>query len=130
MNPGCCRLQVQMDLLDVESATILAFKYMMDGSELLKGDQSRHAFAQFLHLLSTDHPIERCACPPPPLRLSNAQAHKHAHTYVCLGVVSVVLFSAPSLARGCKTGCAGRPSLPCVPVAQLGEPPNCSHCLI
>lgn len=73
-----------MDLQDVESATILAFKYMLDGSELLKGDASRHAFAHFVHLVSTNHPVERWALPPVSVRVSpQSQLIEYAFSCLC-----------------------------------------------
>ena len=79
LHPGCacCHirlevmtmlgLHVQMDVRDVEIATISTFKYMLDSSELLKGDASRHAFLNFVHIISISHPVDRWI--PPALSL-------------------------------------------------------------
>ncbi len=48
-----------MDVVDLEKATVLAFKYALEGSELLKGAESRQAFLDFLGLVAAAHPIDR-----------------------------------------------------------------------
>lgn len=49
-----------MDLGDIESSTMLAFRYMADlGS--LKGLEKRQALKDWIDLLAASHPIDRCA---------------------------------------------------------------------
>ena len=50
---------VQAGFRDIESATRLAWKYMMDSGDLLKGLQARQAFLDFMELNSASHPIPR-----------------------------------------------------------------------
>lgn len=58
---------VQAGSKDIESATRLAWKYMMDSGDLLKGLEARQAFLDFMELMSASHPVPRCACPPSPI---------------------------------------------------------------
>lgn len=51
---------LQLDRVDVESATLLAFKYMGDSAELMQVSEARSAFAHFLQLLASSHLIDRC----------------------------------------------------------------------
>ncbi|MCJ1297203.1 hypothetical protein MMC34_008773 [Xylographa carneopallida] len=44
---------------DIKSATRLAWKYMMDSGDLLKGLDARQAFMDFVELMSASHPITR-----------------------------------------------------------------------
>ena len=48
-----------MDLVDAESATVLAYRYMLDSKELLKGPEARETYANFTALLATAHPVGR-----------------------------------------------------------------------
>ena len=50
---------VQAGFKDIESATRLAWKYMTDSGDLLKGLQARQAFLDFMELNSASHPIPR-----------------------------------------------------------------------
>ena len=50
---------VQAGFKDIESATRLAWKYMIDSGDLLKGLEARQAFLDFMELLSASHPIPR-----------------------------------------------------------------------
>jgi len=50
---------VQASATDIESATRLAWKYMMDSGDLLKGLDARQAFMDFVELMSASHPITR-----------------------------------------------------------------------
>lgn len=59
-----CR-PAQADPQDLEKATELAFKYALESSELLKGEESRQAFKDFLDLVAAAHPINRCPLPLP-----------------------------------------------------------------
>lgn len=45
---------------DIESATRLAWKYMMDSGDLLKGLDARQALMDFVELMSASHPITSC----------------------------------------------------------------------
>ena len=47
---------MQASRVDIESATRLAWKYMMDSGDLLKGIEARQAFLDFVELLSASHP--------------------------------------------------------------------------
>ncbi|KAL3143049.1 hypothetical protein ABBQ38_003324 [Trebouxia sp. C0009 RCD-2024] len=47
-------------LKDIESASRLAWKYMMDSGDLLRGLEARQAFLDFMELMSTGHPIPSC----------------------------------------------------------------------
>lgn len=42
---------------DIESASRLAWKYMMDSGDLLRGLEARQAFLDFMEMMSTSHPI-------------------------------------------------------------------------
>ena len=53
------RVSVQAGFKDIESATRLAWKYMTDSGDLLKGLQARQAFLDFMELNSASHPIPR-----------------------------------------------------------------------
>ncbi len=50
---------MQASATDIESATRLAWKYMMDSGDLLKGLDARQAFMDFVELMSASHPITR-----------------------------------------------------------------------
>ena len=50
---------VQAGFKDIESATRLAWKYMMDSGDLLKGLQARQALLDLMELNSASHPISR-----------------------------------------------------------------------
>ena len=50
---------VQAGLKDIESASRLAWKYMMDSGDLLRGLEARQAFLDFVELMSARHPIPR-----------------------------------------------------------------------
>ena len=50
---------VQAGAKDIDSATRLAWKYMMDSGDLLKGLEARQAFLDFMELMSASHPIPR-----------------------------------------------------------------------
>ena len=50
---------VQAGLKDIESASRLAWKYMMDSGDLLRGLEARQAFLDFVELMSASHPIPR-----------------------------------------------------------------------
>ena len=50
---------MQANAVDIDSATRLAWKYMMDSSDLLKGMDARQAFLDFMELLSVSHPLAR-----------------------------------------------------------------------
>lgn len=50
---------MQAGLKDIESASRLAWKYMMDSGDLLRGLEARQAFLDFMELMSTGHPIPR-----------------------------------------------------------------------
>ena len=50
---------VQAGSKDIESATRLAWKYIMDSGDLLKGLKARQAFLDFMELMSASHPIPR-----------------------------------------------------------------------
>lgn len=46
--------------IDIDSATRLAWKYMMDSGDLLKGADARQAFMNFMELMSASHPTASC----------------------------------------------------------------------
>lgn len=48
----------QVEFQDLEKATVLAFRYALDSPELLKGVQSRQAFANFTSAVASAHPNE------------------------------------------------------------------------
>ena len=50
---------MQASAIDIDSATRLAWKYMMDSGDLLKGPAARQAFLDFLELMSASHPIPK-----------------------------------------------------------------------
>lgn len=50
----------QANAVDIDSATRLAWKYMMDSGDLLKGLDARQAFLDFMELLSASHPLTSC----------------------------------------------------------------------
>ena len=50
---------MQANAVDIDSATRLAWKYMMDSGDLLKGLEARQAFLDFMELLSASHPLTR-----------------------------------------------------------------------
>jgi hypothetical protein len=57
-----------VDLNDVESSTILAWRHIVDlGEAALRGADKRQALRDWLDLLAASHPIDRCcsACLPP-----------------------------------------------------------------
>ena len=60
--------QTTMDLVDAESATVLAFKYMLDSGELLQGPEARGILIDFAGLVAAAHPVGRsgCLCCPHP----------------------------------------------------------------
>lgn len=60
-------MPAQADLRDVESATVLAFQYIVSSPHLMKGVQSRQALKDFADLTASAHPTKLCA-PFPPLR--------------------------------------------------------------
>lgn len=52
----------QVDLNDVESSTILAWRHIVDlGEAALKGLEKRQALKDWLALLAASHPIDRRA---------------------------------------------------------------------
>ena len=53
--------QKTMDLVDAESATVLAFKYMLDSGDLLQGPQAKGILIDFAGLVAAAHPVGRCA---------------------------------------------------------------------
>ena len=50
---------MQAHAIDIDSATRLAWKYMMDSGDLLKGADARQAFMNFMELMSASHPTAR-----------------------------------------------------------------------
>ena len=56
--PPAAQAQV-MDLVDTESATILAYRYMLDSHELLKGAEARETYMNFTALVAASHPVGR-----------------------------------------------------------------------
>ena len=52
-------LTTQADPKDLEKATSLALKYALESTELLKGQESRQAFKDFVDLVAGAHPIDR-----------------------------------------------------------------------
>ena len=55
---------VQVDLNDIESSTILAFRYIAEMGDGLAGLEKRQALKDWLDLLSRSHPLKRCGCHP------------------------------------------------------------------
>lgn len=49
-----------MDLNDIESSTILAFRYIADIGSGLEGLEKRQALKDWIDLLAASHPIDRC----------------------------------------------------------------------
>ena len=54
--------QTTMELVDAESATVLAFKYMLDSGELLQGPEARGILIDFAGLVAAAHPVGRSGC--------------------------------------------------------------------
>ena len=54
---------VQVDLTDIESATVLAFQHIVRSPQLMKGVQSRQALKDFADLTASAHPTKLCAAP-------------------------------------------------------------------
>ena len=50
---------VQVDLNDVESSTILSFRYITEMGEGLSGLEKRQALKDWLELLASSHPLKR-----------------------------------------------------------------------
>ena len=50
---------MQASAVDIESATKLAWRYMLDSGDLLKEQDARLAFINFLELLTASHPLSR-----------------------------------------------------------------------
>lgn len=52
-------LALQAGFKDIESASRLAWKYMMDSGDLLRGLEARQAFLDFMELMAASHPISK-----------------------------------------------------------------------
>ena len=52
-------VDLQASAVDIESATKLAWRYMLDSGDLLKEEDARQAFINFLELLTASHPLSR-----------------------------------------------------------------------
>lgn len=52
---------VQVDLKDLESATVLAYQYIVTSPHLMKGAASRQALKDFTDLTANAHPTKLCA---------------------------------------------------------------------
>lgn len=51
---------LQVDLRDVETATVLSMQYIKESSSLLQGAEARQALLDWLELLHEAHPTSRC----------------------------------------------------------------------
>ncbi len=51
---------LQADLNDIESSTILAFRYIADIGSGLEGLEKRQALKDWVDLLAASHPLDRC----------------------------------------------------------------------
>lgn len=54
---------VQVDLNDIESSTILSFRYIAEMGDGLAGLEKRQALKDWLELLARSHPLKRCGSP-------------------------------------------------------------------
>ena len=52
-------LHLQVDLNDIESSTILSFRYIVEMGDGLSGLDKRQALKDWLDLLSRSHPLKR-----------------------------------------------------------------------
>ena len=53
------RVRLQVDLNDIESSTILSFRYIVEMGDGLSGLEKRQALKDWLDLLSRSHPLNR-----------------------------------------------------------------------
>ena len=58
------RVRLQVDLNDIESSTILSFRYIVEMGDGLNGLDKRQALKDWLDLLSRSHPLNRCVIHP------------------------------------------------------------------
>ena len=54
-----CHVCLQVDLNDIESSTILSFRYIVEMGDGLNGLEKRQALKDWLDLLSRSHPLNR-----------------------------------------------------------------------
>ena len=54
---------MQVDLNDIESSTILSFRYIAEMGDGLAGLEKRQALKDWLELLARSHPLKRCGSP-------------------------------------------------------------------
>lgn len=52
-------MRLQVDLNDIESSTILSFRYIVEMGDGLSGLEKRQALKDWLDLLSRSHPLNR-----------------------------------------------------------------------
>ena len=57
-------VRLQVDLNDIESSTILSFRYIVEMGDRLSGLEKRQALKDWLDLLSRSHPLNRYVIHP------------------------------------------------------------------
>ncbi len=77
-------LLVQADVSDLESSTILAFRYIADIGSGLEGLEKRQALKDWIDLLAASHPIDRCTSSSACFPLYLDQPHQPQNVYTRL----------------------------------------------
>ena len=87
---------VQVDLKDLESATVLAYEYIVSSPHLMKGALSRQALKDFADLTANAHPTKLCAPHPTP----REQTHHFAWRATQSSAMKVNVCRVPSTEAG------------------------------